>query len=378
MGLDSALTQALEIEKISVPTDIQSSAIPIILQKKDTIIQSETGTGKTLAYLLPLFERFKSASKEMNALILAPTHELVIQIQRQMERLSKNSGLNFFTLPMIGNTNILRQIEKLKEKPRIIVGSSGRLLELIQKRKINSQTIQTIVLDEADQLMDKNNNPSVLARIKSGRKDCQMIMVSASILQTTLDSAQKIMKDPVILRSEERESIPASISHIFLEVDQRDKIELLRKIINNIKPDKTLIFINKPDMIEELRGKLEFHGIKTESIHGTGTKNNRKQAMEDYQSGKIKVLIASDLAARGLHMEGITHIFNMDIPEEPKIYLHRAGRTGRMGLPGLVVSIVSDYELAFLKKIEHKLKICIEERIFSTGNLLTTEGSPIK
>ncbi|MDD5772926.1 MAG: DEAD/DEAH box helicase [bacterium] len=369
LGLDPCLVKALEIEKIIIPTDIQSRVIPEIILNKDVIMRSETGTGKTLAYLLPLFEKIKNTSKEMKAVILAPTHELVIQIQRQMEKLSQNSGFSIRSTPIIGGTNITRQIDKLKGKPQIIVGSPGRILELIQKNKIKAQTIQMIILDEADRLLDMHNVEPVLKIIKSLQKERQLIIASATLPQKTIDMAKSFMADPVLLTSEGGESIPESISHCCLITEQRDKIELLTKLIKNLDPVKALVFLNNVDQIDNLTGKLQFHGIKIESLHGTDYKMDRKRVMDDYRTGRLRILIASDIAARGLQMDGITYIFNIDIPEGSKDYLHRAGRTGRNGLKGIVVSLATVYEMPLLRKIEKELKIKIENKILFKGKI---------
>ena len=370
LGLDASLIKALEIENITVPTDIQIKAIPEIRANKDVIMQSETGTGKTLAFLLPLFENIKNTSKEMKAIILAPTHELVIQIQRQMERLSQNSGLPIRSTPIIGGANINRQIDKLKKKPQVIVGSPGRILDLLLKNKIKAQTIQTIIVDEVDRLMDKQNITSVLDIIKRLRKERQLIISSATLPQNIIDSSKSIMTDPAIIRSQCGASMPESISHIYITTDQRDKVDLLRKLIRNINPSKTLVFLNSSDQIDKLIYKLRFHGIKTESLHGTNNKIDRKRVMDDFKSGRLQVLIASDIAARGLQMDGITYIFNMDIPEGSKDYLHRAGRTGRNGLKGTVVSLVASSEIRLLKKVERELKTTIENKVYFEGKIL--------
>jgi superfamily II DNA/RNA helicase len=179
-----------------------------------------------------------------------------------------------------------------------------------------------------------------------------------------------MMTNPVIIRSESGESIPESIAHICLIAEQRDKIELLKKLIKNINPAKALVFLNSVDQIDNLTGKLQFHGIRTESLHGSDQKLSRKQVMDDYRSGKLPVLIASDIAARGLQMDGITHVFNMDIPEISKDYLHRAGRTGRNGLKGTVVSLATIRETPLLRKIEKELKVKIEDKVFFEGKII--------
>lgn len=362
LELDPLLISALDEEQIIEPTDIQFKVVPEIKQGKDVVFQSPTATGKTLAYLLPLFEKLKDSPKEMKTIILAPTHELVIQIHRQIERLSTNSGLAIKSIPLIGGANIHRQVDKLKTRPQILVGSPGRILELIEKKKIKSQKIEILILDEVDQLMDMNNSPIVLKIIKRIPRERQFIASSATLPGNIIKIIGTLSSDYTLIKSEEGESIPKSISHFFLLIEQRDKIQAVRKLINSIKPEKSLIFLNNVDLIDNLITKLEFHGIKAQDLHGTNQKLDRKKVMGDYRSGKLKILVASDIAARGLQMNGITHIFNMDIPEKGKDYLHRAGRTGRNGMDGVVISLATDRETAFLKKIERELKIKIEKR----------------
>lgn len=370
LGLDPSLVKALELEKISIATDIQCRVIPQLKLSKDVIFQSATGTGKTLAYLLPLFEKISASPSDTRAIILAPTHELVIQIQRQIERLSKNSGFNVTSTPLIGSANILRQIDKLKKKPQIMVGSPGRILELIEKKKIKAHSINTLLLDEADRLMDRHNEKTVIDIIKIlPIEKKQMIIASASMPQNVIERAGAMMRDPLQILSVDDQSIPDSITNISLITEQREKIELLRKLLKKLAPPKAIIFVNTVDMIENLTTKLKYHDIQTESIHGTIQKMDRKKVMADFQSGKLKVLIASDIAARGLQMDGISHVFNMDIPEQSNDYLHRAGRTGRNGQEGMVISIGTSYDLPLLQDIEKKLKIQIQRKRYFKGEI---------
>lgn len=362
MELDGVLVSALEAEQITKPTDIQLRVVPKIKENKDVVFQSPTATGKTLAYLLPLFEILKKSPIEMKCIIMAPTHELVIQIHRQIERLSQNSGMQLKSIPLIGGANIHRQIDKLKTRPQIMVGSPGRILELIEKKKIKSQKIEILILDEVDQLLDMNNSPSVLKIIKRIPRERQFIASSATLPGNILKIIGTLSLNYSLIKSEEGESIPEVISHSYILTEQRDKIQTLRKLINSIKPEKALVFLNNVSLIDNLISKLEFHGLKAQDLHGTNQKLDRKKVMGDYQSGKLKILVASDIAARGLQMDGVTHIFNMDIPEKSKDYLHRAGRTGRNGRDGAVISLTTEREAVFLKKIERELKIKIEKR----------------
>ena len=370
LGISPLLIKALKAEKINNPTDIQINSVPVIIPGRDVIMHSPTGTGKTLAYLLPLFETIKLPAKELKAIIIAPTHELVIQIQRQIERLSANSGINVTSTPIIGGANITRQTEKLKTKPQIIVGSPGRILELIQKKKIRPHTVKTLIIDEADRLLDINNITPVLGVIKTLLKQRQLIIASATMPAEVIETAKGLMNNPSLIKSGKEASVPELISHIFFRTEQRDKIDLLKKLIKSINPGKALVFINSTGGIDNLTSKLRYSGIKAESLHGTNFKKDRKKVMDDFRGGKLQVLIASDIAARGLQMDGITHVFNMDIPEKPDDYLHRAGRTGRNSTEGTAVSIATADEIRLLKKTEKELKIIIENRVYFEGRII--------
>ena len=369
LGLDVSLVKALKAEKITIPTDVQIKAVPQIKLNKDVIIHSPTSTGKTLAYLLPVFEKIQKPSKEMQVIILAPTHELAIQIHRQIERLSANSDLPVYSALIVGGVNINRQIDNLKSKPQIVVGSPGRILELIQKRKIKAHTVKTLIIDEADRLIDKKNIEPVLGVLKTLLKERQIITASASMPPKIIETAEKMMNSAVLIKSGGKQAVPDIISHIYLKAEQRDKIDFIKKLIKNINPSKAVVFVNKPGSIDNLTSKLKFNGINAESLQGSSFKKNRKKVMDDFRSGKLNILVASDIAARGLQMDGITHIFNMDIPEKPNEYLHRAGRTGRNSQPGLVLSLATVQEIPFLKNIQKELRIKITEKYYYKGEI---------
>ncbi len=362
INLDQSLVKALEKQNISTPTEVQSRVIPLILQNKDLIVQSETGTGKTLAYLLPLFQKIDVSKKDMQVIILTPTHELAIQILRQIELLAENSDFKVKGTSIIGNVNIARQIDKLKEKPHIIVGSPGRILELIKKRKITAHTVKTIVLDEADRLLDESNSENVMAVIKSTLRDRQLMTFSATMSQKSVARAKEIMKEPEVIRSESKTAVPTSIEHLYFVGEQREKINVLRRLVRIINPKKALVFVNGSYEIDVFTTKIKYHGLKAEAIHGTNKKLDRKRVMEEFRTGKIQLLIASDIAARGLDVEGVTHVFNLSLPEDPMDYLHRVGRTGRAGNAGVAVSIVTEREIPLLKKYENSLKISILQK----------------
>ncbi|QNU67141.1 DEAD/DEAH box helicase [Ruminiclostridium herbifermentans] len=370
MELNKSLVDALKKVNITVPTEIQSKVIPEAQNNKDLIIQSETGTGKTLAYLLPLFEKIDTQKKEMQAIILVPTHELAIQVERQIEMLSQNSDLKATSTPIIGDVNIQRQIEKLKLKPHIIVGTAGRILELIQKKKISAHTIKTIIIDEADRLLDDSYIEGTKAVIKTTLKERQVVICSASISARTIERAKQFMKEPLLIKSTPKMQIPDTIEHIYFVAEQRDKIEVMRKVIRMLNPKKAIAFCGSGYDIEEAAEKLKYHKINADSIHGSNVKMDRKKVMDNFKSGKLQILVATDIAARGLDIEGVTHIINLDIPERSMEYLHRAGRTGRNGKSGMTISIVTEKEIEFIKQYERELQITITPKSMKNGVII--------
>jgi len=370
LGIDAALIAGLAKTEITVPTSIQAAVIPDALQGKDIIGQSATGTGKTLAYLLPLFQKIDSSKREMQAIVLAPTHELAMQIFRQTELLAQNAEKAVTAAVLIGEVNITRQIDKLKEKPHILIGSGGRILELIQKRKINAQTIKTIVIDEADRLLDDNNRAGVASVIKATQKDRQLMLFSATITPMAIEKAGEWMHDPVFASVQTESAVPSEIEHVYFITDARDKIDTLRKLLASLKVERTLVFVNTAAAIVETVAKLCHHGVVAVGIHGSASKGERQAAMEDFRTGRARVLVASDLAARGLDIPGVENVANLDLPEDPQAYLHRAGRTGRAGESGRVFSIVDRAEARHINFLQKSLQIRIPEKWLSYGKIV--------
>ena len=372
LGIRDTLVEVLAQNNITIPTEIQVHGIPAMLEKKDLLAQAPTGSGKTLAYLLPLFETLDPMKAENQAIVLVPTHELAIQVIRVIESLAQNGEIALKATPIIGNVNIIRQIEKLKEKPQIIVGTPGRILELIQKKKIAAHKVKTLILDEGDRLLDDNNLEAVLAVLKTTLKERQVLLFSASISPKTIQRAKTFMKEAVILKSEDTLLVPESIEHLYFVCEQRDKAELLRKIFRIVKPSKAIAFIHKSADIEVLTERLKFHGLNAQSIAGTNQKLDRKQILEDFRQGKMDLLIATDIAARGLDIEDISHIFNVELPETSENYLHRVGRTGRSGKKGVAISIATERELPLIKLYQKELKITLHLKDMFKGQL--TDG----
>ncbi|WP_236354933.1 DEAD/DEAH box helicase [Konateibacter massiliensis] len=369
-GLDQAVIVALKKEKIVTASEVQQKVFEAD-EKKDLIVQSETGSGKTLAYLLPIYKKLIQVEKGLQAIVLVPTHELAMQVSRQVQTLSKNSGYNISAATIVGDVNVARQIEKLKEKPQIVIGTTGRILELIKKKKITAHTVKTIVIDEADKMLDRNNIEGVKAVVKCCMRDTQIVMFSASMSKAAIETGSTILKEPLLIQlgKSKKVSIPKNIKHIYFVVDRRDKLEMLRKLANSMKPKKAMVFINKVSDIEELTEKLQYHHYNADCIHGSNIKKDRKKVIDAFKANKLQLLIATDIAARGLHFEEIDTIFHISIPENSNDYLHRAGRTGRNGQEGMSVLIVTEKELPLVRKYEKEFGIKIEPYTIDYGKI---------
>lgn len=375
-GISDKLISALKNQGITEPTEVQQNAIPDILSGKNVIARAETGSGKTLAYLLPLFMKIDPALRSAQAIILTPTHELAVQVYKQSCLLAENAGLDIRSALIIGNAGISRQLEKLKEKPHIIIGSSGRIYDLIGRKKIPAHTVKTIVVDEADRMLDKMNADMVRAIVKTTLKDSrQMIFLSASMNRDAVEIARELCTEPPVFCMAE-EKLPSSISHYCIVAELRDKINIIRKIVHGEKAKKTIVFINNPENIEVTVEKLRYHSLKAVGLYGGTRRDERRKAINEMISGKAEILVASDLVSRGLDIPEVTHIINLDIPEEPTTYLHRAGRTGRSGKAGKVISIATAGEKRYVNKCARALGIKVEYVRMREGKMIPDTGLP--
>ena len=370
LNLNKDMVEALQNLKITEATEVQEKSIPLALEGKNILAQSETGTGKTLAYLLPLIEKLQKDKKEMQAIILAPTYELCMQIHNTILELKKESGVSITSTQLIGSANIARQIEKLKDKPNILVGSAGRVLELIRKKKITASTIKTIVLDEVDKLLDSKNIPLIKEIVKNTQKVDQFLMFSATINNSSLQLSKELVEDLEVIRVKGSNKVNEDITHNYIMVEERKKIEYLRKLIHAARPKRAIVFISNSFNVDQTLEKLKFHKINAATIHGDIDKDERKNALESFRKGKIQVLVASDVAARGLDIKGVTHVINLDTPRDPKNYLHRVGRVGRAGEKGEAYSLVDNRDLNNIRVYEKDLNLKFNRKYVYMGKVL--------
>ncbi|MET3728057.1 superfamily II DNA/RNA helicase [Fictibacillus halophilus] len=353
-------------------TDIQERSIPEQLENKDLIIESPTGTGKTLAYALPALSKLNPEVKNAQVLFLAPTRELAMQIYDVCQKFTENSGLSGASL--IGGANMQRQLDKLKKKPQFIVGTPGRVKELIQNKKLKVHEVKTIVIDEADHIIEAGFNGDVEQVIAATLKDRQLVFVSATINNKTEDWSRKLAVAPVIVKVE-KDLVKSEVTHTFMVSDYRDKVENLRKLIRHTPGIKAMVFINSSMKMDEFATKLEYKKIKLGVLAGNSTKQDRQKVVNDFKNGKIPVLLTTDVATRGLDIPDVTHVVHFEMPEDVKQYVHRSGRTGRMGKEGTVVSLVTKAELTSVKKWTAKMNVPLQKQLLEKGQVIVEEGA---
>jgi superfamily II DNA/RNA helicase len=361
------INEVWEKSGFNQPTSIQEAAIPVILEGRDLIAESPTGTGKTLAYLLPILEKLDSSSQALQAVVLASSQELVMQVYQEFQKWSEGSGIRGATF--IGGANVKRQLEKLKKRPHIIFGTPGRTNELIKQKKIKMHEVKTIVLDEGDQLVVREHFGPVLDIVKSALKERQVVLFSATMKQETEQLAKNLTENPEVIRVSKDETIQeGKVEHIYFSCEQREKMLMLEKIAR-LEGIKTLAFINDITEIPVITAKLQFKDLSVGLLHSEIGKMERQNAIRDFRNGKIKMLVATDVAARGLDIQGVTHVVHVDFPKDIDQYIHRSGRTGRMGADGTVISLVTEREERELKVFARKLNIQVEKRIFYKGKI---------
>jgi len=355
------------------PTPIQALAFPEVSSGRDACLRAETGSGKTLAYLIPLYTRLSVDTPAPQLIIVVPTHELALQIQRVSCDLAQHAGLPLRHVLLIGGTALDRQIEKLKKKPHVIIGTPGRVLELIEHGKVKVRDLKALVVDEADRLLVGNSLETVLQIIKACPVSRQLIFVSAT--EQSESGAEIDRLSPQIVKlCPDVAPINPNIEHLYTVVEERDKPDVLRKLIHATKTERAIVFVHRNETAEIVAAKLEHHKVTVADLHGTSHKEVRKKALQDFRTGKVRVLIASDVGARGLDIPGIDHVFNLDFPSRSKDYLHRVGRTARAGSRGVAISLVIGPEVRQVRRLRSELGIELSEFRVREGQLSRVEG----
>lgn len=359
LGVSEALIEVLADKNIKAPTPIQQQAIPKILVGTDILGVAPTGTGKTLAYLLPILMQLDKERRETQAVVLAPTYELAMQITTEARDLSQKADLGIRVQGLIGGANIARQIDKLKEKPQLVVGSAGRILELARKGKLKLTGVRFLVLDEFDRLLDDQNDMMTADVVKLLPQDRQALMFSATDPKKARERAS-FLGHPERIEIEQSAEEIAACHHYFVTVPFREKIERVRKLTRSLPIDRGLVFINRTFAAEQTLAKLRYEGIRAESLLGKDAKQSRQSAIAAIKGGRAQLLLSTDLAARGLDIPAVDYVINLDFPESAQVYQHRAGRTARAGHQGAVITLIDFKEAVKLEQLGKKLGIEFE------------------
>lgn len=377
--INEKLIKGLVKQNITEPTKVQSLTIEKIRENKDLLVNSETGSGKTLAYLLPMFEKIDTTMRETQVLVLAPTHELVMQIANQSKLLAENSNMDVTTFAIIGEVNIQKQIKNIKAmKPHIVVGTAGRLLDLIQQKKLRVHDVKTIILDEVDSLVSGKGEGIVEKIIKTTLRDRQLLGFTASLDEKSESFCDYMMKDMEIIKATDQSAINPNINHMYIYGDRREKFAILRKALSSAKAKRAIVFVNDEDSIEVINEKLNYHNYKAVCISGKMSKEDRKNAMTSFRSGKAAILVSSDLSARGLDIPDVSHIFNLDFPPSKNEYLHRCGRSARGNKKGTAISIVTNQNLNTIRDYKRQFKINMNAVEIKEGKFVDVDFTKLK
>ena len=365
-NLSPQIIQKLTEIGISQPTNVQNEVIPVISTGKNVIFQSETGTGKTYAYLLPLVNKIEADEDtvKLRLLICAPTFELASQINAAAKKITDRK-----TALMIGGAPLKRQFETLKEKPQIVIGTAARLVELIRLKKLKVQDLYCAVFDECDRLLKKESFEDTDNLRNCFPKECQIIGCSATINKPS----RIFFADAQNIKIEDEFILSKKIEHWAIYAELREKIDFLRKFLAAENPTKALIFTSRSDQVENIYKKLTYKHIDCAALYAKADKQERKSAIDRFRSGKCKILITSDLGARGLDIPDITHIIQMDLPEDDDFFIHRAGRTARAGKNGINVVIGDEFELRRYASLEKKFGLTVYPKQIRNGKVSKPE-----
>ncbi|MCM3627183.1 DEAD/DEAH box helicase [Paenibacillus glycanilyticus] len=349
-GLEPKVLQAITELGFEESTPIQDKSIPIAMSGSDMIGQAQTGTGKTAAFGIPLINKIPTSEERIVALIMTPTRELAIQVADEIGKLTKYKGLR--SLPIYGGQEIGRQIRALKKKPQIIIGTPGRLLDHINRKTIKLEDVQTVVLDEADEMLDMGFMEDIQAILKQVPEERQTLLFSATMPPNIQKLAQQFLKNPEHVSVIPKQVTAPLIEQNYIEVHERQKFEALSRLLDMESPELAIIFGRTKRRVDELSEGLQKRGYSADGLHGDLSQNQRDNVMRKFRDGSIDVLVATDVAARGLDVSGVTHVINFDLPQDPESYVHRIGRTGRAGKEGSAYSFVTPRETDHLHFIE--------------------------
>ncbi|WP_326910093.1 DEAD/DEAH box helicase [Sedimentibacter sp. MB31-C6] len=361
LGISESIINVLKYSGITDPTPIQQNSISVIKEGKDVIGEAQTGTGKTLAFLIPIFEKISLKTDTIQTLIITPTRELAIQITNEALKLKKAKDINI--LAAYGGKDIAGQVRKLKKNIHMVIATPGRLLDHIERKTVDLSNLKTIVIDEADQMLLMGFKKEVEAIIKETNKGRQTLCFSATLDSDVKKLAYKYMNNPVIVTVPKEGMTLNNIKQQVVETTDRKKQDALCKVLDEDRPFMGIIFCRTKVRVDKLDEDLYMKGYNCKKLHSDIPQSKREKIMKSFRKGDIQYLIATDVAARGLDIGGVSHIYNYDIPENAESYIHRIGRTGRAGEEGYTCLFVAQKDMNILLDIEKKIGLKIDRRI---------------
>lgn len=366
-GISDEVLASLNDMGFEEPTQIQKIAIPVLLKGKDVIGVAQTGTGKTASFGIPIIEKgIRGKSKKPAAIVLTPTRELAMQVAEELNKIGKKSG--FVSIPIYGGQSIERQIRGLTRGADIVVGTPGRVKDHIRRRTLNLSAVSTVVLDEADEMLNMGFVDDMETILKETPSERQTLLFSATMPTQILGIAKRYMNNPERVSVDVKDIVVAKINQVFYEVRVSDKLKALTRIMDVQDPGLTIIFCHTKREVDALSSKLQQMGYEAGAIHGDYTQSFRDEIMGKFKKGTLDILVATDVAARGIDIKDVTHVINYSIPQSPDSYVHRIGRTGRAGRCGMAITFVTPREYSQLRLIERVAKTKIAK-----GKLPTKE-----
>ena len=350
LNLSKELLKAISDMGFEQTTPIQSKSIPEIISGKDIIGQASTGTGKTAAFGLPAIEKIDERLRAVQVLVLCPTRELAIQVSSEMNKFLKYKN-NISALPVYGGQPIQRQLFELRKYPKIIIGTPGRTLDHIERGSLNLSKVKMVILDEADEMLDMGFRPDIQQILKDTPNNKQSVLFSATMSREILNLAKNFQTNPKIIKVESEELSAKMIEQSFFDIEPSRKIKLLAQLLTEHNPRLSIVFCNTKRKVDVVSNNLRAHGFYSAAIHGDIRQAKRNSIMNKFRNEKVNILVATDVAARGIDVSNVEVVFNYEIPRESKSYVHRIGRTGRAGKTGKAISLVSGPELRKLYDI---------------------------
>ena len=355
LNIDERILRAIEDMGFEETSPIQPQAIPAVCEGIDVVGQAQTGTGKTAAYTIPMLMKIDPQIKKPQAIVLCPTRELAVQVAEEIRKLAKYMS-DIKVLPVYGGQEIVRQIKSLKTGVQIIVGTPGRVMDHMRRKTVKFDNINMVILDEADEMLDMGFREDMETILTETPEDRQTVMFSATMPKAIMDIARNFQKDARIIKVVRKELTVSNIEQFYYEVRPKNKTEVLCRLIDIYNPRLSVVFCNTKRQVDELISELKGRGYFADGIHGDMKQQQRDRVMDDFRSGKVDILIATDVAARGIDVDDVDMVFNYDIPQDEEYYVHRIGRTGRAGRSGMALSFISGKEVYKLKDIERYCK----------------------